>query len=159
MYATMHTVIIDCQCTVSRYRYLPPKASRRRNFWSTTLHGMWVIHDVCLSRSSAFGEQFTGCRSIHWFSIFIARLPHLPLSTLSSSISMTYRKQSSNARPWAAALWAELCSWMDGSMQHDGCHSSQCAFHFDCSFDDTYDITNLNFVSKFGLYFSIDFLT
>jgi hypothetical protein len=64
-------------------------------------------------------------------------------------ISMMYHKQFQISQPCAPGLCRELCSWIHGWIQHNGCHSDWFIMCTDCSFHDTYDITHLNFVSTF----------
>jgi len=49
----------------------------------------------------------------------------------------------------APGLCGELCSWIHGWIQDDGCRSDRFGVRTDHSFFDTYDITHLNFVSIF----------
>jgi len=62
---------------------------------------------------------------------------------------MTYHKQFQISQPSAPGLYSELCSWIHGWIQHDGCPSDWFVMRTDRSFHDTYDITHPNFVSTF----------
>jgi len=61
---------------------------------------------------------------------------------------MLYHKQFLIFRPYAGGLSGELWSWLHGLLQTDSCHSSGFWVCFDPSFNESYDITDLNFVSK-----------
>ena len=69
-----------------------------------------------------------------------------------------YQEQFLTSRPCAAGLSGELCSWMYGLMQHKGCHSCGIRLWIDRSFDESYDITDLNIVSIFRWKFIFCFL-
>jgi len=59
---------------------------------------------------------------------------------------MTCLDQFWNSSPCAPALGAELCSWMEEWIQHDGVHSCRSSLPIDCSLYDLYDISDRNFV-------------
>jgi hypothetical protein len=150
-------VIIASQHNVSIYIHLHSKASRPLSFWSTTIHVIWMINDVILPCFSAFGQLFTTWKCSYWFEIYIVWLSHHSLSSTFSSISKMYHMQFSKSWPCASGLSGELRSWMHGLMQHNGSHSSRFRLGIDCSFDASYDITDLNrlvyFVSYLGFAF------
>jgi len=150
MYAQC-TVIIDIQYNISMPNHLHPKSLRPFSFCATTMHVIWVMNTGGPSRFSAFGWQFTAYRCIHYWLTNMARLPDLSVTSSSCSISMTYHRQFSKSSPCATALSGELCSWMKGLMRHGGSHSSGFTLRIDHSFFDSYDITDLHFVSKFCL--------
>jgi len=114
----METVSLDRQFIVSMDNNFHPTASRPPSCWFTTVHSIWAMNDVGPSRFRGFGRQFPAYRSIHKLLTYMARLPHQSGSSSFSSISMTYDKQFSKSRPCAAGLSRELCSWMNGFMQH-----------------------------------------
>jgi len=68
---------------------------------------------------------------------------------------MMYNEQLSKSRLGAADLSGELCRWLHGQMQCDGCHSSGFRQRTDRSFYISYDITDVNFVSKVRLYYPL----
>jgi len=65
LYVKMHIVGIGSQYIISMYKHLHPNASKRLNFWSTTGHDVWVINDIVLSHSSAFGRELTAYQSVN----------------------------------------------------------------------------------------------
>jgi len=65
LYATNRIVVIDVQYCVSNYCCLHPEALWPLDFWSPSIHVMWVSDDVAQSHSCAFGRQLTACRSYH----------------------------------------------------------------------------------------------
>jgi len=115
------------------------------------------MDDIVPSHSITFGWQFTTCRSIHWFWLNIVQLPHLALSSSFYSSSMTCHKHLWNSWPCAPGLSAELYSWTDGWMQHDGSDSFIFTLHIDRFFYDWYDTTDpnvfVNFVSSLVVAF------
>ena len=151
--------IIDSQWFFSTYYFLHPNDLSPLAIWFTTSCVTWGINDVPTSRSSAFGRQWAACRPGHWFLINSAWLSHHSWSSSFSSISMTYHKQFSKSRPCWPGLSSELCIWMHGWMQHDGCHAYRFVLRFDRCFYDSYDITYLKVVGKFRHYFSFYFRT
>jgi hypothetical protein len=82
----------------------------------------------------------------------------LSFSGLFSLIPITYLKQFSNSWPFAAGLSTELYSSLYGLMLHDSWHSSGLRPCTDRLSHDSYDISDLNFVSKFCLHFRLCFL-
>ena len=95
LYATNRILIIDIRYCVSNYVRLDPEAFWPLDFWSISLHVMWLRDDVALSHSCTFSRQLMACRSFHQLLINIARLPHLSSSSSFSSISVMYHKQLS----------------------------------------------------------------
>jgi len=145
----MYICIVDNQYMLSACYYLHPDAVSSLAIWFTTTRVIWAINKVAISWSSAFGWQFAACRSNHSLLINIAWVSHHSWSSSFSLISMTYHKQFSKSWPCGPELSGELCSWMHGRMQHDGCHAYKFILHFDRSFNDLYDITYLKVVGKF----------
>jgi len=115
------------------------------------------MNDVGLSRYSAFGWESTPCWSLYTVSIYIASLPNPSTFSYVWAISLTYREHLSNSWPCAPGPCGELCSWMHEQMHHDGRHSSQLVLRIDHFLYDSYDITDLNYVSEFCLSFSFGF--
>jgi len=155
----MHIVVIGSQQIVFMYKYLHPTASKPFNFWSTTRLIIWVINDNGLSRSNDFGQHLTPYTSVHYFLIYLAQLPRLSSSSSVSVISMTYHKQFSTSQLCAPGLCSEVCSCMHDCMQSKGCHSFSFALCCDCCIYESYDITELYFVSEFWLQLSFNCLT
>jgi len=120
------------------YYRMHPEALWPLNFWSTTIHMVWVMYDLALYHSHAFNRQFTACRLSHQFVINTAQLAHLSSSSSFSSISMTYHRHFSQSQSCAPGLSGELCCWMRGLMQHDGHHSDRFVLSCDCSCYDLY---------------------
>jgi len=71
------------------------------------------------------------------------------MSSSFSAISMTYHNEFPKSQPCEPGVYGELGSWMEESMQHDSHHSDKFVLSTDRSFYNWYDITHLNFVSKF----------
>jgi hypothetical protein len=71
---------------------------------------------------------------------------------------MMYHKQFSISQPCAGGLSKEIFSWPHGLMQPVGCHLSEFRMCFDRSVYQSYDITDLNSVSKFRLNFRFCFI-
>ena len=147
----MKTVIIDCQYIVSMYNHLHSKASRHISFWSTTIHVICAMNDIGPSQFSTSGREYTAYRFMHSFLTSMAQLSPISISSSLSSISMTYLKQFSKSRTCAASLSKKFCGSIHGLMQCDGCDSSGFGLRNDRIFYDSYDITNLNYVSTFRL--------
>jgi len=139
----------DIQHCVCKYYHSHPGALLPLNFWSTAVHTIWVRHDIARSYSSAFCQQFTACRSVHYFLVNIARLSHLSSRSFFFSISMTCCKQFQLSQWCAQDLWVDLCSWIHGWMQHDSCHVDRFIMSTDHTLYDTYIITYLNVGSIF----------
>jgi len=146
LYATNHIQIIHIKYCICKYYCFHSGASLPLNVWSTAIHVIWVRDDAGLSFSCAFSRQFTACWSFRLFLVNIARFPYLSLSTSFSSIPMTYHKQFQISEPCAWDLCGELCSWIQGWMQHEGHHSDNFILNTDCSVYDSYDITHWNFL-------------
>jgi len=144
-----HIRIIDNWYCVYMYYRLHPGVLLPLNFCSTDIHTIWVIDDVALSHSRAFGWQCMVRRSFYYVLVNIPWLPHLFLSSSFSSISMMHHKQCQITDPCAWAMYGELCSWIYGWTRYDGCYSARFVMSTDCSFCDTYDITHFNFMSIF----------
>jgi hypothetical protein len=66
---------------------------------------------------------------------------------LAFSIDVTYHNQFQSFQPCARGLCGELCRWIHGEMQHDSSHWNRFVISPLRSFHDTYDITQLNFLS------------
>jgi hypothetical protein len=81
------------------------------------------------------------------------------LTQLVCLISMTHPKQLSNSRPSAGGLSEKICCWLDGLTKLIGCHLSQFPMCLDRTFYESYDITDLNCVSKFRLKFRCCFIS
>jgi len=119
----MDICIIDNQFILSAYYYLHPDALWPLTIWFPTTCMIWAIYDVAILHSSTFSRQFGACRSNHHFLINIAWVSHHSWVSSFSSICITYHEQFSKSRPCEPGLRGELCSWMHGGMQHDGCHA------------------------------------
>jgi hypothetical protein len=120
-YATNHILIIDIHYCVCMYYRLYPGVLLPLNFWSTAIYATWVRNDVALSHSCSFALQLTACRSYPQFLVNIARLSHHSLSSTFSSTSMMNHKRFQITQRCAPCLCGELCSWIHGWIQHDGC--------------------------------------
>jgi len=151
LYAMNHILLMDIQYCVCRNYHLHPGSKLPLNFWSTSIHIIWLWDDMSLSHSSAFGLQFLAHKSFHKFSVKRTLPPHAFPSSSFPSISMTYHKQFQISRPCAPGLWGKVCSWLYGYMQHNSHHSDRIVMGTVPSFSDLYDITHLNFVRIFRL--------
>jgi hypothetical protein len=158
-YAKITIVVLDSQYNCSLNNCLHLKAWRHLNFWFTTIHYIWPINDGGQSDSSTFGWQFTVFWYICYFLMWTAQHYHLCMFRTLFSISITYHTWYSNSGPCVPAPSGELCDWMYGLMQYDGYYSFWIALCIDSSCYPSYEITDLNFVSKFHHYFSCCFPT
>jgi len=154
----MHTVAIETQHGVCMYYHFQLLILRPLKFWLTTIHVMWDINNVEQSYPSAFGWQFTTCRSIPLFLIYIASLPHFFSYSSISLTSITYHLQLSQRSTRVPGLSCEFWSRMYQWIQYDCGYSCWDILHIDCSCYDWYDVTDLNFVSKFCHWLSFCFL-
>jgi len=142
-------LIINIQHCVSEYYHLHLGCLLPLNLWSTSIHVIWAGNAVALPHPSAFGRQFTACRSCDLFLVNVPRLRHVSSASSFSSYSMTYHKHFQSSQPCAPGLGEELCSWMHGWIQHTGRHADRFVFGTHRSFYNWYDITHLHFVCIF----------
>ena len=149
----------DNQYIVSMHNHLYPKDSWPVRFWSTTILVIGAMDEIALSHSHSFRQQFTACRSIYWFLITIPDLPYHSSSSCFFSISTTYYKPFLPSQLCAPGLSRELCSWMHGLQQHDGCQSYRFVLHTIRSVHDSDNITDWNFISQFRLEINFCFST
>jgi len=64
-YTTNCIVIIDSQYGLSLYNRLHAEALWSLNYWSTTIHIIWVMHGMALLHSRRFGQQFMSFGSFY----------------------------------------------------------------------------------------------